>query len=200
VDADQERQRPRLLAAVLDPAVVVLFLAGCVDLVAGDPLSHGLVLVAVAAVLVADGRRRRPDRPRAGSPALVLERVPAPLLAAAGLADAWVAGGLARFTWPATVAVAGPGLAAMAMTWRHPPAEDGDRVRVHPLGLAAWAAVFVALALLELAALLLQPSLTVGSQAHPTISVLVEPLLAGHLGRSTGLALWLAAGWYLVRL
>jgi len=58
--------------------------------------------------------------------------------------------------------------------------------------------VFLALALWELAALLLQPSLTSPSAAHPTISTLMDPVLASHLGRSIALLLWLAFGWLLM--
>ena len=72
-----------------------------------------------------------------------------------------------------------------------------------PLGLdlwgtVSWVAVFLALALWELAALLLQPSLTTPSAGHPTISTLMDPVLASHLGRTITLILWLAFGWLLV--
>jgi hypothetical protein len=65
--------------------------------------------------------------------------------------------------------------------------------------MVAWILVFVALGLWELTNLLLQPSLTTDSQAHPTLSVLTDPVLGSHLGRSIGLALWLGLGWFLVR-
>jgi hypothetical protein len=55
------------------------------------------------------------------------------------------------------------------------------------------------LGLWELTQLLLQPTLTTDSYAHPTISVLTDPLLASHVGRSILLFVWLAAGWFLVR-
>jgi hypothetical protein len=88
-------------------------------------------------------------------------------------------------------------VAAGAAVWRRAP---GGPERLPRAGLVAWAAVFVALGLWELSALLLQPSLTTDSYAHPTISVLLDPVLAGHLGRSVVLSLWLASGWYLVGL
>jgi hypothetical protein len=44
-----------------------------------------------------------------------------------------------------------------------------------------------------------QPSRTVGSPDHPTLSVLTDTVLATHPGRSITLALWLAAGWALAR-
>jgi hypothetical protein len=69
---------------------------------------------------------------------------------------------------------------------------------VDPWGTVSWVAVFLALALWELAALLLQPSLTTPSAAHPTISTLTDPVLASHLGRSITLSLWLVLGWLLL--
>jgi hypothetical protein len=60
--------------------------------------------------------------------------------------------------------------------------------------------VFVALGLWELQALLLQPSLTTSSWAHPTLSTLMDPVLASHLGRSISLGAWLLiGGWLLER-
>jgi hypothetical protein len=59
--------------------------------------------------------------------------------------------------------------------------------------------VVVALGLWELTQLLLQPSLTTDSRSHPTISVLTDPVLGSHPGRSVLLFAWLAAGWFLVK-
>ena len=65
-------------------------------------------------------------------------------------------------------------------------------------GTLVWAVVLVFGCLWELAALLLQPSITTDSYAHPTISTLTDPVLASSPGRSLVLAAWLALGWYLV--
>jgi hypothetical protein len=54
------------------------------------------------------------------------------------------------------------------------------------------------LGLWELTQLLLQPSLTTDSWRHPTISVLSDPILASHPGRTIGLILWLLFGWFLL--
>jgi hypothetical protein len=66
-------------------------------------------------------------------------------------------------------------------------------------GAAAWAALLVALALWELGTWLLQPTLTTGSPAHLTISILLDPLLGSQPDRSVGFAAWLGLGWLLVR-
>jgi hypothetical protein len=70
--------------------------------------------------------------------------------------------------------------------------------RVSRVGAIAWTTVFVSFALWELTALLLQPSLTTDSYAHPTISVLMDSVLATSFGRSLFLLVWLAVGWALL--
>jgi hypothetical protein len=121
------------------------------------------------------------------------------LLIAAGLGYAVFVGGFARYSWPATTAVIIPGAAALVVSWRGPLRQDSGSARLDPLGILAWAAVFVALSLWELTSLLLQPSFTTDSYAHPTISVLTDPVLASHPGRTVALVLWLAFGWFLLR-
>lgn len=105
-----------------------------------------------------------------------------------------VVGWFARYSWPATVAVAGLGAAVVAAGWRKP--QETPAASSSP---RLWGVLLVAGGLWELSALLQQPDLTTESQAHPTISTLTDPLLASHGGRSTVLGVWLALGWYLVR-
>jgi hypothetical protein len=105
----------RAVGTVLrDPVVVILLLAGAAELLAGDPLVDGLVLLTVAAALARDRVRGRPP---GGVPIaapgwadrLVRAR-PTPALVIGGLLYSVAAGGLARFSWPAMVAVAVPGV------------------------------------------------------------------------------------------
>jgi hypothetical protein len=127
-----------------------------------------------------------------------------PLLVAAvllvGVVYAGVVGTFGRYSWPATVGVLVPGAAALALAWRGPIEAGVEPPAIDRLGILAWLCVLVGLALWELTELLLQPSLHRGSYAHPTISVLTDPILATHPGRSVVLFLWLAFGWWLVRL
>lgn len=121
------------------------------------------------------------------------------LYASAGIAYALVVGGFPRYSWPATIAVAGLGAVIIARGW----AESPVRVSAYPVGerrgVIAWAAVFVAAALWELATLLQQPTLTTDSYSHPTISVLTDPLLVSRTGRSVALLAWLGCGWFLAK-
>src|SRR5437867_6997058 len=187
------------LAAARDPIIVAIFvLAGIFEVLSGDPVAHGAVLFAVAGLLIWDGLHRPHGQPDA-SPAepSVKPRVTPPIVLA-GLAFAAVAGTFGRYTWPSTISVVGPGAAGVAVAGRRPTRRATEPVGLDPWGTVSWVAVFLALALWELAALLLQPSLTTPSAGHPTISTLMDPVLASHLGRTITLILWLAFGWLLV--
>lgn len=211
-----------LVRLVRRPVVPVLVAAGVVDALSGGPMSHGVMLVVVALALALDTVRRRSAQPAAsaeveehGGPDVVvvlaerpLPRTPAflrltPRLFLGGLAYAVVVGAFARYTWPVTVAVMAPGVAAIAMAWRAPSLEEAESGQaesgqIERVGALAWAAVFIALGLWELTALLLQPDLVTMSYAHPTISALMDPVLASYAGRSATLFVWLGLGWFLL--
>ena len=213
--APEAPARRRALRLLRDPVVAVFVLAGIFDLLSGDFVVHGLVLFAVAGALVWDAIRAKrvnvssaaetpvaqPVGPtRSETPAsMVARRRPSPVPAAlAGLVFAGVVGGFAQYSWPASIAVLIPGAAAVAIAWRGPIGIRHEGPRVEQAGAMAWTAVFLTLAVWELAALLLQPSLTISSYAHPTISVLMDTVLASHVGRSMFLAVWMTVGWVLL--
>ena len=56
----------------------------------------------------------------------------------------------------------------------------------------------MAVGVLELVSLLLQPSLRASSYAHPTLSYLMDPILSSHTGRSLTLLVWIGLGWFLL--
>jgi hypothetical protein len=199
-----------ILGALRDPVTVIFVLAGTFDLLSGDRIIDGAILLAVAVALGWDAARRPPaeraaaevaepredsTRPARGRP------VPwrSPLVLLGGVVYVVLVAGFARYSLPATLAVWAPAAAGVVVAWRRPTSDGPDPAPVPAAGAAVWAVVFVALALWELAALLLQPSLTTDSWAHPTISVLLDPILATHLGRTVVLSLWLASGWWLLR-
>lgn len=210
-----------ILGALRDPVIVIFVLAGTFDLLSGDRIVDGAILLAVALALGWDAARRPPAgraaaeaaepgedsmRPAPGevgppAPSSRGRAVPwrSPMVLLGGLVYAVLVAGLVRYSLPATLAVWAPAAAGVAVAWRRPAGDGSGAAPVPPAGAAAWAVVFVALALWELAALLLQPSLTTTSWAHPTISVLLDPILATHLGRAVVLSLWLASGWWLLR-
>jgi hypothetical protein len=202
-----------ILGALRDPVIVIFVLAGTFDLLSGDRIIDGAILLAVALALGWDAARRPPAGRAAAevaepgeestrpAPSSRGRTVPwrSPMVLLGGVVYAVLVAGFVRYSLPATLAVWAPATAGVAVAWRRPASGGPDPAPVPAAGAAAWALVFVAPALWELAALLLQPSLTTDSWAHPTISVLLDPILATHLGRAVVLSLWLASGWWLLR-
>jgi hypothetical protein len=182
-----------------DPVVLILLLAGTFDGLSGNPI-HSILLFATAFALGWDRARRRGEPP--ASATVVPERAPSRLLVAMALivsvAYAVTVGGFGRYSWPTTISVLALGAFALVVAWRGRRHPEREPASLDPLGAVAWASAFVALALWELANLLLQPNLTTDSYAHPTLSVLTDPILASHIGRSIILSLWLAFGWFLL--
>ncbi len=101
-----------------------------------------------------------------------------------------------RYSWPATVAIWALALAAVGLAWGGP---DRRSARPTTSGALVWGGVAIAAGGWELAALAQQPTLLEGSPDHPTLSVLLDPVLATYPGRVAVLACWLALGRYLVR-
>lgn len=119
-------------------------------------------------------------------------------LLAGGAAYAGAVGSFIRYSWPATAGIIGLGTVVVLIGWHGPLRRRPARGRLPVAGTLAWGVVLVAGCLWELAALLLQPSITTDSYAHPTMSTLTDPVLASSPGRAAVLAAWLALGWYLV--
>jgi len=188
-----------VLVSLLDPVVVILLLAGTFDGLSGNPI-HSILLFATALALGWD--RARPRGEPTSRAIAVLERAPSrPLLAmliVAAVAYAVTVGGFGRYSWPTTISILALGAVALAVAWRGPRHPERELAALDPVGAVAWASAFVALALWELSNLLLQPNFTTDSYAHPTLSVLTDPILASHVGRSILLFLWLAFGWFLL--
>jgi hypothetical protein len=178
---------------------------------AGPAAREDAVLTATAAAppparaAAADASSGAPPAPisagQAGGPqARARWRRPALIAAwvAGGVLYAVVVGSFSRYSWPATVPVAGLGAVVVAIGWRGPRHTRPAPPRPPLAGLALWGAVFVAACLWELWSLLEQPNLATSSYAHPTISTLTDPVLSTWAGRSIVLAGWLALGWFLV--
>ena len=113
-----------------------------------------------------------------------------------GLGYALVAGGFARLTVPAEIATLAPGAAlvwyALRPTTGHLPAPAGPAITRR--STAAWAAVAVAFGIWELYA-----AARGSTHAHPTLSILLGPLIDPPPARAAGYAAWLLAGVWVVR-
>jgi hypothetical protein len=196
------------VSVIREPVVWILALAGFFDGISGSPI-HGLILGLAAVALTYDSARIRTlgidpsseeawgSRPTKAA-SETQRRWLGIVFAICVVAYAAVAGGFARYSWPATLAVVVPIIAVLIVAWRGPLPSVPTPMRPRPVGSLLWAAVFIALGLWELTMLLLQPTLTTDSYAHPTISTLMDPVLASHPGRTIAMCLWAAVGWFLV--
>jgi hypothetical protein len=188
-----------LSLALRDPVVDILLLAGVFDGISGNPIHSILLLSTGIALGRADALGRDPQTSEDPGGLAARGHRPSSLAFAFAVAYALVVGGFARYSWPATVAVVIPGMIALVVAWRDATGHQPAVGPIDRLGAVAWASVFVVAGLWELTALLLQPSLTTDSAAHPTISVLTDPILATHPGRSIALLLWAASGWFIMQ-
>lgn len=106
---------------------------------------------------------------------------------------------LSRTGYPMRAAVAVPGILALAAVWR----TLGRRAVPVPAGRQprawlVWPSLLVVGAVFELLNFAQQPDVETDSWAHPTVSAVVDPLLAGHGTRAVAAGLWVAAGFWLV--
>jgi len=210
-----------VLAGFREPVVWILLAIAFFTSISGKPVDGVLMLIVAAGLAWDAGRRAREGRRaavgrasgvpgeagQAGSVAGGAEPAPAGgrrrLLILAALligaaAYAGVVGSFIRYSWPATAGIIILGTVVVLIGWHGPLRRRQVRGRPPAAGTLAWVVLLVFGCLWELAALLLQPSITTDSYAHPTISTLTDPVLATSPGRSLVLAAWLAVGWYLV--
>jgi hypothetical protein len=212
-DAVPPRVRPGavLRAGVHEPVIVCLLVASFFDELSGNPL-HCIVLVGTAVALAfaraheraALGTGERPvglwgDVPELlGRMRMVLARSSVPLLLLPAVVFAVAVGWFDRYSVVASLAVAAVGAVAIALSW-HGPLRDEPLEAAETSGTTLWMLVVVALAGWELTNLFLQPTLSTDSWAHPTLSVLTDPILASRIGRSFAMLVWLRIGWGLAR-
>ena len=115
--------------------------------------------------------------------------------ACAAITYAWIAGAYPSFSWQSSAAVLAPGLLLLGYA-----AVAGPRRPLRPARRLDRRAVAVwSVPLLSFSALEIVNDLLGSTWEHPTLSVLADPLLAGHPGRSAAMLAWLAAGLALVR-
>jgi hypothetical protein len=198
-------------AGVREPVIVCLLVAALFDELSGNPL-HSIVFVGAAVALaitrarerVSLGTGERPVDAWSEAPESLarmrsgLGRSSVPLLLLPAMGFALFVGWFDRYSVVASLAVAVVGAFAIALSW-HGPFRDEPLEIVEPSGKTLWVLVVVALAGWELTNLFLQPTLTTDSWAHPTISVLADPVLGSRIWRSLALFGWLRVGWGLLR-
>lgn len=200
VNAPRARSRAAR-AASLDPLFWVLVLAGFFDGISDNWL-HALVLLGAAAAVWWDTWYRASGRLTASSRPLLTAGGPSRpsmvAIALLGVAFSVVVGGFERYTWPPTLAVLMVAVVVLVIGWRGPLRAAPVPAAIGARSVWLWSSLLVVAGVWELTALLAQPSLQEGSLAHPTVSFVMDTVLAGHVGRSVTLAAWLALGWFLL--
>lgn len=113
----------------------------------------------------------------------------------AGLvAYCWAAGSLAPFTTRSLISVLVPGAVLGAIAYGRPPERIPAPDRIEVAGFSYWAIAVAALFEWEASAFIS------GSHWwHPSLTELVDPLIAPHPMKSAAMLAWLLSGWALVR-
>ena len=107
---------------------------------------------------------------------------------------AWVVAGFAPFSLASSVAVFVTGAVVLVVAFGFTPPRVATAKPLTKAGVGAWAAILGAFSLQEVL------NFTLGStRAHPTLSILVAPLLEDHLVKAVAVLIWLGVGWVLVR-
>jgi hypothetical protein len=198
------------LSGFREPVVLILLAIAFFTSISGKPVD-GVLMLIVATGLAWDAGRRGRGTEHDGAPQAADTLASRPAHASArrrllviaalvisGAAYAGVMGSFIRYSWPATAGIILLGTVVVLIGWHGPLRNRPIRGRLPVAGTIAWVVVLFAGGLWELSALLLQPSITTDSYAHPTISTLTDPVLSTAPGRSLIIAAWLALGWYLV--
>ncbi len=110
------------------------------------------------------------------------------------LSYAWVDAAAAPFTTRSLVGVLIPGAVLGAIAYGHPPERIPPPDELDITGMSYW--------LICIAALFEWEASAFGDNSlpwHPSLTELINPLLAPHLMKSTAILVWLAAGWGLVK-
>lgn len=190
----------RLVTVLRDPVAWILVIAGVVEIISGGTAARGSILFAGAGLILADRMRTWRRRPASAE-------ISARPLQAAAASPRWIAVGLAAClgvavfsaqTLPLTAIVGLIGILGVGWAWLT--WEPGAAGAAPPIrGMAVWGIWLLALGIWELIALLGQPTLAEMSYDSPTISYLVDPVIATYWGRVLALGLWAAAGRALLR-
>jgi len=195
------QRRPTLLQ-VLAPWTIVLLLAGGFQFFRGAP-DDGIVFTLMACLLLADALGLLSSIPRVRQPSRILVYTIAAVAGVLLIATP-------RHGIVSGIVVIALGLAVLPVAWSGPPArplpvakaKQSEEVRPRPLWRAAilWSALGVAICLWEVTAFFFGMPSEAAALEHPTISILLDPVLNVPLGHIVFVVCWLLGGIALLRL
>lgn len=173
----------------IDPALLILVVTGVVHVIRGAPVDAAIFIGVAAALILTE--RLGPARGTGELP-----KHPAVVLA--GSIVFGVVVGWPRFSVFSETVLVVVGLIALAAVWRQGTTENTATPPVR-WGALAWVALALAWCGWELVSFVHEVNVDDVSIGHPTLSDIVDPLLAHPIVRWLALAAWIAAGYGLVR-
>ncbi|HEX4724001.1 MAG TPA: hypothetical protein VH333_15900 [Pseudonocardiaceae bacterium] len=185
----------------IDPALLILVVTGVVHVIRGAPVDAA-IFVGVAAALILTGLIELKGRL---GPARGTGELPShPIVVLAGSIVFGVVVGWPRFSVVSETVLVVVGLVALAAVWRQGTIETTATTATTAIPPVRWGALaWVVLALAwcgwELVSFVHEVNVDDVSIGHPTLSDIVEPLLAHPIVRWLALTAWIAAGYGLVR-
>jgi hypothetical protein len=115
------------------------------------------------------------------------------VVGAAVVGYAWLLAGTAPFSTKALLGVLLPGAMLGVVTFARPPERIAPPASVDVAGLSYWVICIALLFEWEASAV------RNGSASHPSLTDLVNPLIAPHPVKTAAIVAWLLAGWALVK-
>jgi hypothetical protein len=182
-----------------EPAIPIILTALVVHIARRNGADIAIFVFAAAAILV-DRRWQRDPTPSETLRA-ALDTLGARVLLLASCVYAVVLALFPRDGWVSVVGLSIPGLVALTLLLRKPdsPLLTGLEAPASPGAAWRWWPVLgVTMCLWELASFLQQPDSQTDSFTHPTLSSVVDPLLAEPVLRSVVVVCWLLVGVWLV--
>ncbi|MGI8696809.1 MAG: hypothetical protein ACR2JQ_09180 [Mycobacteriales bacterium] len=106
----------------------------------------------------------------------------------------WLVGGLKAFSPTANLVIVGTGAVFLTIGAFRPPPKVPPPARLGRRGVVAWSVLLGVFAVQEVINDILG-----STHAHPTLSVLMDPVLGGHLAKSVAVFVWIAFGGEMLR-
>lgn len=112
---------------------------------------------------------------------------------AIGVVFSWIVGWFPSFTWASNIAVFATGAVVLFIAFVRPPKRHPRGRPVTKVAVAWWVLALAAFTVVEMTNLFLG-----STHPHPTLSVLMAPILQDHLAKSIAVFIWLRVGWTLL--
>lgn len=112
---------------------------------------------------------------------------------AVGVVFSWIVAGFGSFNLESTIAVVGAGLGFLVVAFAWPPPRTRPTRPLTKRAVMLWTLVIGSFSVQEII------NDALGSKPpHPTLSILMDPVLGNHLARAVAILIWLRFGWVML--